>query len=109
MGIISGHIIFINMTTTKILDGFRQRFGEYWSKVDDNVYIADPINNTKPIEDLKDGDVYWYVEERGEVVWSTYDGDKGDKWRVTCGNCFETGEAAGAYKAKILADYNNKL
>lgn len=28
---------------------FRQAFGIYWSKQGDNAYIADPINNTRPI------------------------------------------------------------
>ena len=35
--------------TEKILEEFRKRFGHYWSKLGDNAYIADPVNNTRPI------------------------------------------------------------
>lgn len=30
-------------------EDFKKSFGIYWSKQGDNAYIADPINNTRPI------------------------------------------------------------
>ena len=69
-----------------------------------------PVKATKPWspEDLKCGDMYWFIGTGINYYTALWFDSLTDKWRHGHSNCFQTKEAAEAYKAKKLADYNNK-
>lgn len=51
------------------------------------------------------GEVYYFITNEGEIIWSDWDGDDIDKWRYNNMKIFKTKEECEKYK-KFIEDVN---